>query len=131
AGIRINAEGTVNVFEAARILGISRVVWASSAQIFGPLDRYRATFGVDVITDDSPPYPNSIYGATKLLLEQVARQYARAHGLDTVALRPPGLFGPGRKEGATAYIVDLLRSAVAGERTHVERGDWIIPLLYV
>lgn len=131
AAIRINLQGAANVFEAACAVGIERVAWASSAQVFGPLDRYHATVGIEAILDDSPPYPDSIYGVGKLFLEHVAAQYARARDLDILGLRPPGIFGPGRREGATAYIVDLLRDAVAGRSARVERGDWLLPLLYI
>ncbi|MEZ4711600.1 MAG: NAD(P)-dependent oxidoreductase [Caldilineaceae bacterium] len=76
-----NVISTYNVFEAARLAGCRRVIFASSVNaVFGyPAD-------VQVHTD-MPIYPINLYGATKCWGEAVARYYAHTHGLSAICLR--------------------------------------------
>jgi nucleoside-diphosphate-sugar epimerase len=76
---RTNMLSTFNIFEAARVLGTSRVVWASSETIFGlPFDREQPAYAP--IDEDHPPYPESSYAASKLLSEELGRQLHRRTG---------------------------------------------------
>ena len=72
-GVKVNCEGTVGVFEAARFLGLEKVVWASSGSVFGPEDMYPQEY----IPNDAPHYPSSIYGATKSFNERCVDYYFR------------------------------------------------------
>jgi nucleoside-diphosphate-sugar epimerase len=92
AVLRSNIIGTRNVFEAARLAGVRRVVFASSThavagheQAAGPalydLDDPRR-FGVDVA-----PWPDSAYGVSKLFGEALGRWYSDAHGVSVICLR--------------------------------------------
>jgi len=103
-GIRVNCEGTANVFEAARLLGLEKVVWESSASVFGPPDRYAEEY----ISNDAPHYPQNLYGAAKSFDEQVATWYRDRYGLDITALRLVMVYGPGMKRGRTARIISEL-----------------------
>jgi nucleoside-diphosphate-sugar epimerase len=70
-----NVTGTYNVFEAARRLGVRNVVYASSEIIFGlPFATPPSYLPVD---EESPPRPESAYGLSKLLAEQMAEQFCR------------------------------------------------------
>lgn len=70
-----NVTGTYNVFEAARRLGVRNVVYASSEIIFGlPFATPPTYLPVD---EESPPRPESAYGLSKLLAEQMAEQFCR------------------------------------------------------
>jgi nucleoside-diphosphate-sugar epimerase len=70
-----NVMGTYNVFEAARRLGVRNVVYASSEIIFGlPFSTPPSYLPVD---EESPPRPESAYGLSKLLAEQMAEQFCR------------------------------------------------------
>lgn len=88
-GAEINLIGTLNVFEAARAHGIARVVYTSSAGVFGP-------------DDGRMPFPTSHYGAFKLACEGSARAYWTDHGLASIGFRPFIVYGPGRETGLTA-----------------------------
>jgi nucleoside-diphosphate-sugar epimerase len=83
---RTNLGSTYNVFEAARLLGLERVVWASSETIFGlPFEREQPAYAP--IDEEHPAYPESSYALSKLLAEELARQLNRWSGIPFVALR--------------------------------------------
>lgn len=91
AALRVNCGSFINALEAVRILGLRRVVWASSVAVY---HGYREG---DVVRADSPYTPRNIYGGTKLLCELLAKQYAEAHGVDSAGFRFPLMVGPGRE----------------------------------
>lgn len=118
--IRVNAEGTGNLFEAATKVGVEKVVWASSIGIFGPRSLVNGT-----ISDDSPIDPRTLYGATKVVSEQLARIYADK-GLDVTGIRPGRVYGYGEhvKSGrgsGSSWLMRLLHEPV------VNPGNILIP----
>ncbi|HEY1518745.1 MAG TPA: NAD(P)-dependent oxidoreductase [Solirubrobacteraceae bacterium] len=76
-----NLVGTFNVFEAARLCGVSRMVFASSnhATGFYPVDR--------TLRGDEPTRPDGLYGVTKVYGEALGRLYVDKFGLDVVCVR--------------------------------------------
>lgn len=87
-GARVNLIGSLNVFEAARMVGIP-VAYLSSAGVFGPQDAVN-------------PHPMTIYGATKLAVEGAARSFFLDHGVRSLGLRPYIVYGPGISAGIAA-----------------------------
>lgn len=82
----INATGTFTVYEAARVAGVARVVFASSMGVYGR--SLEATSDAWAwVHEGLPELPVDVYGLTKLLGEAIGRHYARANGMSTVALR--------------------------------------------
>lgn len=78
---RTNVRGMFDVFEAARLGGIKRVVFASSNHAFG-------CYGIEVpVSPDMPPRPDSLYGAFKVWGEVMLREYYERHGIASVSLR--------------------------------------------
>ena len=102
--VKVNCEGTVAVFEAAKLLGIKKVVWISSGSIFGPPERYAQEF----IPNDALPDPQNLYGATKALDEQFAAYYSDIYGLDIEAIRLVLVYGAWQTHGRTAAIIQQL-----------------------
>jgi UDP-glucose 4-epimerase len=100
-GVRVNLEGTASVFEAARFLGIKRVVWASSGSVFGPGTMYPEEY----IPNDAPQFPQNLYGAAKSFNEILADYYSNRYKLDITALRFVMVYGPGQTNGRTAAIM--------------------------
>jgi uronate dehydrogenase len=79
--LHANLLGTFNVYEAARKLGIKRIVYASSGQVTG-------FYPTDVIVDPSMPVrPSSLYGLSKSFGENLARLFHDRYGIETVCLR--------------------------------------------
>lgn len=91
--IRTNCSGTNTLFECALVAGVRRVVWASSAAVYGT-----GTTSADPTwhVESDPVAPKSIYGACKLFNEHIAEMYAMRQGFDHVALRFCAIFGAGR-----------------------------------
>ena len=129
--VRVITLGATHVLEAVRTVGVERLVWASSVQIFGPLDRYRARHGATQIDDQALPDPISIYGACKAQAEFLAQHYAQRWGLDITGLRPCGAIGPGRRGGATFEVIDMVRRVARGQPVTLDRADWVFPLCFV
>jgi nucleoside-diphosphate-sugar epimerase len=100
---RINMLSTHNVFLAAATLGIPRVVWASSETALGlPFDRPPDYAPVD----EEHTYPEFPYALTKVLSEEMARQYARWHGLTIIGLRLSNIILPERYRNFAEYQRD-------------------------
>jgi nucleoside-diphosphate-sugar epimerase len=102
ATFRINTSSTYNVFSAATVLGLERVVWASSETVLGlPFGRRQARNLLDsaaapghveapdyVPIDEAHPLrPHSSYSLSKVVGEEMARHFARWSGIPFVALR--------------------------------------------
>lgn len=76
-----NIAATFNVFEAARLEGVPRVIFASSNHAVG------LRLVNDVQDENTPPRPDGLYGATKVFGEALTTLYADKHGMSTLALR--------------------------------------------
>jgi nucleoside-diphosphate-sugar epimerase len=96
--MRSNVVGTHHVFEAARLAGVKRVIFASSgATVSGwerepPLShlvagRYEQAGTITPLTHESPLRPSGLYGASKIWGEALGRHYADAHGMSVICLR--------------------------------------------
>jgi uronate dehydrogenase len=79
--LKANIEGVVNLYEAARVHGVKRVVFASSNHVMG---FYRQSEVVDAL---SPPRPDGFYGLSKAFGEDVARLYFDRYGIETACVR--------------------------------------------
>ncbi|GAB2046004.1 SDR family oxidoreductase [Agathobaculum sp. TL06] len=123
AGAQINIVGTMKVFEAARLTGVKRVVWASSQSIFGTPDYYKELYGVDLIPNDVALNPKLVYGGTKTFCEFIAKWYYENYGLETIGLRYCMVFGVGRQRGAGQFATELINKPAMGLPGVVENGD--------
>ncbi len=113
AGAFVNVIGTLNVFESAKAAGVERVVYASSAAVFGAGD-------VDVPLDESTaPEPLTHYGVFKRTNEGNARVYFLNHGLSSVGLRPLTVYGVNRDNGLTSDPTKAMKAAVLGVPFHI------------
>jgi nucleoside-diphosphate-sugar epimerase len=81
-----NTISTYNVFAAAPVLGLERVVWASSETTLGlPFERERPRYAP--IDEEHPLLPESSYALSKLVSEEMAQQFSRWNGIPHVGLR--------------------------------------------
>lgn len=111
-GARVNVVGTVNLFEAARRLGLRHLAYASSLAVYGPRERYQSGPN-GLVPDDAPFDPRTLYGVYKQANEGTARIYWQDHGLSSVALRPYTVYGVGRDQGLTSEPTVALLAAAA------------------
>jgi nucleoside-diphosphate-sugar epimerase len=124
----VNLMGTAYVLETARVLGLERVVLASSSTLYMSL-----VGGEDEGADgmeEQYPRPNNVYAANKLAAEDLGRAYRHTYGLDVVAVRYGAAFGPWGPGGggpATAAVERWLRTSLTGEPAEVMMSgvDWV------
>jgi nucleoside-diphosphate-sugar epimerase len=110
--VAANVEGTLNVVEAARREGVSRVVQTSSSEVYG-------TAMTVPIAESHPLNPQSPYAATKVAADQLALSYLRSFGTPVVVVRPFNTFGP--RQSARAVIPTIISQALS--RDSVELGS--------
>jgi nucleoside-diphosphate-sugar epimerase len=104
---RTNMLSTYNVFEAARLLGLDRVVWASSETMLGlPFEREPPAYAP--IDEEHPPRPESSYALSKLLGEELGRQLHRWTGTPYVALRFSNIMEPHDYERFPSFWKDAM-----------------------
>ena len=101
-GAEINLIGALRVFEASKIRRTQRVIYASSAAVFGP-------------EDSLTPHPITHYGSFKLAMEGCARTYWEYDRISSVGFRPFVVYGPGREVGLTAGPSLACRAAARGD----------------
>jgi UDP-glucose 4-epimerase len=110
--------GTFNVFEAAAAAGVKKVVYASSASVYGAAEDFPTT-------ERHHPYNNrTLYGAAKAMNEGIARSFHDMYGLPSVGLRYFNVYGP-RMDVTGAYTEVFIRwldCAAEGRRPQVH-GD--------
>lgn len=128
AGARVNVEGTINVFEAARRHRglVKRIVYASSAAVFGPEEFY----GDSTVGEGAPLEPRTHYGVFKQCNEGNARVYFLNDGISSVGLRPWAVYGAGRDVGLTSDPTKAIKAVVLG-RPYTIRFTGGLDLQYV
>jgi nucleoside-diphosphate-sugar epimerase len=127
AGLAAMCGGTANVFEAARSLGMTRVVWASSIAVFGQPP-------AGTVANDAPRRPESLYGSGKVLCEDLADAYRSDWGVDSIGLRLTVLYGAWRLRGwgpSFGHDSDPIRAAVLGDPVVVRNPELRLDWLYV
>jgi len=115
-GALVNVVGTLSVFEAAKAHHGTRIVYASSAAVYGPPSGDREGHGAsgERPTEDVPTEPITHYGVFKRANEGNARVYWLENGVASVGLRPLTVYGVGRDQGMTSGPTSALKAAVIG-----------------
>jgi len=114
---QVNAQGTLNVLEAARRAKVRSVAYASSAAVYGNTE--------DVPVEESQPaVPLSPYGASKLTGERYVLLYNSIYGMQNAALRLFNVYGVGQK-GSSPYsgVITKFASAIRDGRQPTVFGD--------
>jgi nucleoside-diphosphate-sugar epimerase len=121
-GAKVNVLGTLAVFEAVRSAGeqVRRLVYASSAAVFGPPEDYPP----GPLGDDVKLTPTTHYGFFKCCNEGNARVYFQDFGLSSVGLRPWTVYGVGRDFGMTSEPTKAIKALALGRRYHISYGGW-------
>jgi nucleoside-diphosphate-sugar epimerase len=98
--MRLNVLGMDNCFEAARLCGVPRVVYASSIAVSGQ----QSHFGDRLVNEDDPTYGTSQYAVHKIFNEFQAAQYNRNYGMSITGIRPANVTGPDKVRGSTDHV---------------------------
>lgn len=127
--IKVNVLGTTNVFEAARLAGVKRVVFTSAKGVYGPITGAYGDPEYRPIPEDMRKEPQRIYDSAKLMGEHIATYYRNTYGVDAVILRFATTYGPGKtarhgKMGVTSSIVETVaRGEVFSHPQGAEQKD--------
>jgi UDP-glucose 4-epimerase len=106
----VNIRGTFNVMDACVRKGVKRLVYSSSASVYGDAVR-------EPMDEDHPFNNRNFYGATKICGEAMLRAYHHRYGLNFVGLRYMNVYGP-RQDYHGAYIAVIMKMLDA-----IDRGE--------
>ena len=97
---QLNIMGMDNCFEAARVCGVNRVVYASSIAVSGQ----QSNFGDRETNEDDPMYGTSQYAMHKIFNEFQASKYIENYGMAITGIRPANVTGPDKVRGSTDHV---------------------------
>lgn len=121
--LRVNVQGSLNIFEAMRLFGVQRVIHMSTEEVYGDFVR-------DSADENHPQRPTNPYGVTKLAVEHFGRSYGELHGLQCINLRTSWVYGVGldRPRPPMSY----LEAALSGREVDLPSGaDTVTDYTYV
>src|SRR3989441_8092209 len=124
--MRLDILGMDNCFEAARLGGVKRVVYASSIAVSGQ----QKNFGDRLATEDDPTYGTSQYAMHKIFNEFQARKYINNYGMSIVGVRPANVTGPDKVRGSTDHV-QLMTDAARGKPVHLPKKGLMRLLVHV
>ena len=116
-----NVVGTYNVLVAARDAGVERVVFTSSREAYGEVERLP-------VAEDRPMNPKNAYGASKVAGEVYCRTFQNTYGLDVSVLRLANVYGPGDRDRVIPIWLDRARR---GEDLELYGGEQVLDLVRV
>ncbi len=116
-----NVAGTVNILEAARAGGVRRVIFSSSREVYGEVDRLP-------VAEDAPLNAKNAYGASKAAGELYARVFLNTYGVETAVLRLANVYGPRDRDRVIPLWLD---AASQGQEMIVYGGQQLIDFVYV
>lgn len=113
-----NVEGSLHLLEAMRGAGVDRIVFSSTAAIYGEPEQVP-------ICEDSRLQPTNVYGRTKLMIEKMLADYDMAYDFRYVALRYFNAAGAsptrdiGEDHSPESHLIPLILKTAQGVRRHV------------
>lgn len=113
-----NIEGTVNILEAARKYGVKRIIFSSSAAVYG--DIAPECFPV---RETEPLRPVSFYGLSKMTCENYIRLYQKAYGLSYVIFRFANVYGERQGNGGKGGVVSVFARQLAEGKSPTVYGN--------
>ena len=112
--MRLDILGMDNVFEACRLTGVKRVVYASSIAVSGQ----QSHFGDRLATEDDPVHGTSQYAMHKIFNEFQARKYVKNYGMSITGVRPANVTGPDKVRGSVDHV-QIMVDAARGRPVHL------------
>jgi len=112
--VKVNVEGTMNVLDAARLAGATRVLAVNSADVYGVVDESELP-----LSESSEIRPTSPYAASKAAAEMLCIQATRGYGLDVIRARSFNHLGPGQSDRfvASAIAHRIVDNELGGDRS--------------
>jgi UDP-glucose 4-epimerase len=104
--LRVNIDGTVNVFKCAVDSGVNHVIYSSSSEVYGEAQEIP-------LKENSPKAPVSVYGVSKLAAEMYASGFTKEHGININPVRFFNVYGPG--QGFNWVVPIFIKNVLNGE----------------
>src|SRR5438094_6831397 len=124
--MRLDILGMDNCFEAARLAGVKRVVYASSIAVSGQ----QSHFGDRLANEDDPTYGTSQYAMHKIFNEFQARKYIKTYGMSITGVRPANVTGPDKVRGSVDHV-QIMTEAARGRPSHLPKKGLMRLLIHV
>jgi nucleoside-diphosphate-sugar epimerase len=124
--MRLDILGMDNVFEACRLTGVKRVVYASSIAVSGQ----QSHFGDRLATEDDPVHGTSQYAMHKIFNEFQARKYIKNYGMSIIGVRPANVTGPDKVRGSVDHV-QIMTEAARGKPVHLPQKGLMRLLVHV
>ena len=124
--MRLDVLGMDNCFEAARLGGVRRVVYASSIAVSGQ----QSHFGERLVNEEDPTYGTSQYAMHKIFNEFQARKYINNYGMSITGVRPANVTGPDKVRGSTDHV-QIMTEAARGRPVHLPHRGLMRLLIHV
>ena len=124
--MRLDVLGMDNCFEAARLAGVRRVVYASSVAVSGQ----QSHFGDRLANEDDPVHGTSQYAMHKIFNEFQARKYIKNYGMSITGVRPANVTGPDKLRGSTDHV-QIMTEPARGKAVHLPQKGLMRLLIHV
>jgi nucleoside-diphosphate-sugar epimerase len=124
--MRLDVLGMDNCFEACRLAGVKRVVYASSIAVSGQ----QSHFGDRLVNEDDRVYGTSQYAMHKIFNEFQARKYIQTYGMSIVGVRPANVTGPDKVRGSVDHV-QIMTEAARGRPVHLPKKGLMRLLIHV
>jgi nucleoside-diphosphate-sugar epimerase len=124
--MRLDILGMDNCFEAARLAGVKRVVYASSIAVSGQ----QSNFGVRPATEDDPVHGTSQYAMHKAFNEFQAAKFIKNYGMSIIGVRPANVTGPDKVRGSVDHV-QIMVDAARGKPVHLPAKGLMRLLVHV
>ena len=105
--VKLNVLGMDNCFEAARLCGVQRVVYASSVAVSGLQKHY----GERLVNEDDPRHGDNQYAMHKMFNEWQAQDYMAKYGMSITGVRPANVTGPDKVRGSVDHVQCITQPA--------------------
>lgn len=121
-----NFLGTVKFLESMRKVGVKKIIFSSSATVYGTPEKLP-------IKEDAPIHPDNPYGASKAAVESYLQTYNAVYGFDSIVLRYFNPYGPGEEhEPETHAIPNFIKSTLAKKPIPLyHKGEQIRDFIYI
>lgn len=116
ADSEVNALGTLNIMEASRKSGVERVIYSSSAAIFGELL-------TSTVTEDHPQNPETPYGVSKLAGENYVMAFGKLYGIISIALRYFNVYGINQRYDPYGNVIPVFAKRLQQRKALIIHGD--------
>ena len=124
--MRLDILGMDNCFEAARLAGVKRVVYASSIAVSGQ----QSHFGDRLVNEDDPIHGTSQYAMHKIFNEFQARKYIKNYGMSIIGVRPANVTGPDKVRGSVDHV-QIMTEPARGKPVHLPQKGLMRLLVHV